>query len=178
MPRASYPTWAWMSPGMGTVSSCYWCTFAEAAQTELNETLSPKGSILGLLNVKGRGDRWTSQKYQPHKTFFKVIIAQQHSPYSDIPTWPRTAFAQPWRSTCSPSEQHADNMKSRTAIPIAVAQGLWSSKSRSGQNAAPWSNPAIPKPVSQAAELTFEWEREGPACTTLLKEHINPDCLG
>lgn len=85
----------------------------------------------------------------PTKHFFKVIFSQQHSPCSDTPTWPQTAFVQPWRSTCSPSEQHADNMKSCTTIPIVVAHGIWSSKSHSGQIAAPWPNPAIPKPLFQ-----------------------------
>lgn len=85
----------------------------------------------------------------PTKHSSKVIIAQQHPPYSHTPTWPRTAFVQPWRSTRSPSEQHTGNVKSRTAIPIAVAHGLWSPKFCSGQNAAPWPNPAIPKPASQ-----------------------------
>lgn len=122
----------------------FWCPFAEAAQTELNETISPKGSTLGQGGGEGH-----PRSTNPTKHSSKVIIAQQHPPYSHTPTWPRTAFVQPWRSTRSPSEQHTGNVKSRTAIPIAVAHGLWSPKFCSGQNAAPWPNPAIPKPASQ-----------------------------
>lgn len=68
------------------------------------------------------------------------------------------------KSHCHPHSCCTCTMASQTAF--------WAKRDR------PVPSPSHTQTSVPAAGLTFGWESEGPAYTTLFKEHINPDCLG